>query len=199
MELLFQFMLPVKAEDGTYQFVAPLGPSGAVALIHLEDLGLYARWLFDNVDNPKINGLDLEIATEHVDWTTLAKSFSQVTGKKGVYLNVDQDEYFNKWYPAGPKAVGRKIGTAVDKKDPTLQTWRQNFGGFWNIWKYSGGNVGIITRDYDLLDEILPQRVRTVKEWMIKVGYTGEPKRLLKDWADGGIGERNGQNAAVKL
>jgi hypothetical protein len=195
MELLFEFMLPRKNAEGTYQFVAPLG-AGHVALIHLEDLGLYARWLFDH---PKeANRFNLEVATEHVSWSALVSAFTKVTGQRAEYLDVSLDEYFRSYYPAGSKVVDRKIGSAVDKKDPTLQTWRQNFSGFWNMWKYTRANGGNITRDYALLDRIHPQRVKTVELWMRKVGYEGEPRRLLKDWADGGIAVQ-GPTAAVKL
>ena len=39
-----------------------------------------------------------------------------------------------------------------------------------------GGSQGLWTVDYDRLDGILPGRVRSVKEWMEKVGYMGEEK-----------------------
>jgi hypothetical protein len=193
MELLFEYMRPKKNVQGIYQFIAPLG-SGHVVLIHLEDLGLYARWLFDH--RKEANGLNLEVATEHVSWPALVAAFIKVTGKKAEYLDVSSEDYFNLYYPAGTKVVDRKIGS--DRKDPTLQTWRQNFGGFWNMWKYTHANGGNITRDYALLDRILPQRMRTVEDWMRKVGYDGEPRRLLKDWADAGIAVQ-GPTAAVKL
>src|SRR6266536_162416 len=160
MELLFEFMLPHQQPDGSYQFVAPLG-QGAVPLIHLEDLGLYARHLFDNPSS--YNGVDLKVATQHVHWADLARTFTKITGKQATYLDVSLDDYFNNYYPAGRKAVDRKIGTSVDKKDKTLQTWRQNFSGFWTLFKHSGGNKGCVTRDYDMLDRILPGRVRTVE------------------------------------
>ncbi|KAH8817223.1 hypothetical protein F5884DRAFT_819004 [Xylogone sp. PMI_703] len=195
MELLFEFLQPKKAPDGTYVFAAPLG-TGAVALIHLEDLGSYARWIFDH--KSETNGMDLEIATQHVTWSYLASAFTKVTGKKAVYVDLDLDDYFNNHYPAGPKAVDRKIGTMVDKKDNTLMTWRQNFSGFWNIWKHSGDNKGNIRRNYAMLDRILPNRIKTVEEWMKKVEYDGEPRPLLKDWVDGGIAVK-GKTAAVKL
>ena len=40
-------------------------------------------------------------------------------------------------------------------------SFRDNFTGFWNIWKY-----GVIQRDYALLDEIHPNRIRSVEEWL---------------------------------
>ncbi|KAF2094413.1 NAD(P)-binding protein [Rhizodiscina lignyota] len=188
MELLFEFMLPrpPKAPGEPYVFVAPLG-SGAVPLIHLEDLGEYGLYLFDN---PSTNGLDLKVATQHVHWAELASTFTKVTGKPAEYLDVSLEEYMDKYYPAGKKAVTRKIGT--DRKDPTLLTWGQNFSGFWNLFKESGGNKGLVRRDYEMLDRIHPGRVKSVGEWMKKVGYEGQPRPVLKDWVDGGIakGER---------
>ncbi len=39
------------------------------------------------------------------------------------------------------------------------------------MWKCSGGSERVVRRDYKLLDEILPDRVKTVGEWMRKSGY----------------------------
>jgi hypothetical protein len=198
MELLFEFLAPKRTSEGVFEFIAPLGPQGAIALIHLEDLGRYARWIFDNGADPTVNGMNLEVATEHVNWNDLVATFSKITGHRAVFVDVTMQDYFEKHYPAGPKAVKRKIGSGVPRDDTTLQTWGQNFSGFWYLWRHSGGNQGVIQRDYNLLDQILPERVRSVGEWMKKVNYDGNSRRLLKDWADGGIGAR-GDTAAVKL
>ena len=186
------FPKPGMPSDGsapTFVYAVPLG-DGAVALIHLDDLGRYARWIFDNPS--RSTGMDLEIATEHVHFADLAKAFTEFTGRRAVYKPISQDEYF-----AGPNWRGDpevKVGHSVDPGDDTLQSYRQNFGAFWNVWKASGGNQGLVRRDYKLLDEILPDRVKSVGEWMRKTGYTGEAKRLLKDVADSKMrGSRNKQ------
>ena len=36
-----------------------------------------------------------------------------------------------------------------------------------------------------MLDEILPGRVKSVKEWMEKAGFKGAPASVLKDYHDG--------------
>lgn len=141
----------------------------------------YARWLFDH--KIEEDGMDLEVATEHVDWSYLASTFTQVTG---IYLDLS----LTNTSPSTTLIV--RSGTSVDKRD---NTWRQNFGGF---WKHGGGNKGNVTRDYAMLDRILSGRVRTVAEWMRRVGYDGKPRRLLKDWADGGMAVK-GVTAAIKL
>jgi hypothetical protein len=38
-----------------------------------------------------------------------------------------------------------------------------------------------------MLDQIFPERIKNVEEWMRKTNYTGELKPLLKDWADHGM------------
>jgi hypothetical protein len=40
---------------------------------------------------------------------------------------------------------------------------KDNFTGFWNIWKY-----GVIKRDYALLDKIHPNRIRSAEEFFRK-------------------------------
>jgi len=56
-------------------------------------------------------------------------------------------------------------------------SFRNNFTGFWNIWK-----DGIIQRDYTLLDEIHPGRIRSVEQWLRQEQEAGSEK--------GGLWER---------
>jgi uncharacterized protein YbjT (DUF2867 family) len=172
--------LPDPADPSTLVFALPLG-SAKLPLIHLEDYGLYARWLFDTPARSK--GLNLHVATEDISWKDLAAAFTEVTGKRSVYKDITLDEYFNgQYFFKQPEA---KIGASENPHDPTLVTVRQNFSGFWNTWKDE-----LTKRDYELLDNILPGRVKTIKEWMVKSGYTGEHSSVLKDYRDGGRGKQ---------
>lgn len=45
-------------------------------------------------------------------------------------------------------------------------TLRENFTGFWNMWKHTQtNNRGLIKRNFALLDEIHPNRIKNVEEW----------------------------------
>jgi uncharacterized protein YbjT (DUF2867 family) len=175
VEGLFEFLRPIPDKNGTYEFTLPLG-EGRCPLVYLEDYGAYARWLLDTPT--RSNGLELHVAIEDIAWKDLAKAFTEVTGKKAVYKDVTLDEYFQ--YGPLSAAPDSLIGNSGSPGEPTLQTYRQNFSGFWNAWK-----AELTKRDYALLDEILPERVKSVKEWMILTGYTGEPQSVLKDYRDG--------------
>ncbi|KAL7947035.1 hypothetical protein V8C42DRAFT_352448 [Trichoderma barbatum] len=164
---------PDPKDPTTLIFAAPLG-SAKCPLIHLEDYGAYARWMFDTP--ARSNGLNLHVATEDIDWNDLAASFTELTGKKAIYRSVTLDQYFK--LGAMPN-LDAKLGHSADPDDPTLQTFRESFSGFWNNWKDE-----LSKRDYNLLDEILPTRVKSVGEWMKKTGYTGEAKSILKDYRD---------------
>lgn len=152
-------MSPVVA-DGTVVWRVPLG-DGAVAHIALDDCEYYVRWLFDHQN--EANGLDLEVATDHVNYHDLAKAFTKVTGKPAKYIDTDLETYWK----TGPLSYGAAgpSGYNSDRNDPATITMQQNFTGFWNIWKHSGGNKGIITRDYAWLDKIHPNRIRSAEEW----------------------------------
>ncbi|KAH7306142.1 hypothetical protein BKA65DRAFT_578297 [Rhexocercosporidium sp. MPI-PUGE-AT-0058] len=162
-----------EGEQETLAFVAPLG-KGDLPLIYLEDYGAYARWMLDTPE--RSTGLDLYVATEDIPWDKLATDFTEVTGKKAVYVDLTLDEYFSPSlgiFPNPEAVIGK---SAVNPNDTTLVTVRQNFSGFWNSWKDN-----LSKRDYALLDDILPTRVKSVKEWMIKTGYTGEYEPVLKN------------------
>ena len=57
-------------------------------------------------------------------------------------------------------AAASPTGYNADPNDPSTMTIRDNFTGFWHLWK-----DGIIKRDYALLDEIHPNRIRTAEQW----------------------------------
>lgn len=176
LEMFSELLAPTpKVIDGetVFVFTAPLG-NGTPPMIFLEDLGRYARWLFDNPHTA--TGMNLKIATQQVGWEDVAKSFTEITGKKAVYQDVSLENYFSLPIFPDPDA---KVGHSVGHEDGTLQTYRQNFSGFWNTWKEN-----VLERDYTLLDEILPTRVKSVKEWMKLTGYTGQKESILKDYSD---------------
>ena len=143
-------------ENGVVTWRVPLG-NGTVPHVALEDCGYYARWLFDNPE--RANGMNLEVAIEHVEYHKLAAAFEKVTGHPARYIDTDLDTYWNN----GPlkMAAGLPAGYNADPNDRSTMSLRDNFTGFWNIWKY-----GVIRRDYALLDEIHPNRIRSVEEWL---------------------------------
>jgi len=177
MEGLYELLQPFPHPEhpDLLVFAVPLGDAKC-PLIYLEDYGSYARWLFDNPSES--TGLELHVATEDIAWKDLADAFTAVTGKKAVYKDATLDEYFSFGIFPDPEA---KVGhSATNPDDATLFTVRENFSGFWNTWKDE-----LTKRDYALLDRILPNRVKSVKEWMEKTGYDGTPSSVLKDYRDG--------------
>ena len=132
-----------------------------MAHVALCDVGAQVKWLIDHQD--EANGMDLEVAIAHMDYTDLATAFEKVTGHKARFINVSLDEYWEK----GPmsRAALAMAAYNADPNDPASMTIKQNFTGFWNIWRASGGNAGVIQRDYKLLDSLFPQRIKSAEEW----------------------------------
>jgi len=56
-------------------------------------------------------------------------------------------------------------------------SFRDNFTGFWNIWKHN-----LIQRDYALLDEIHPNRIRTVEQWLRREDERGRQQGWGSLW-----------------
>ncbi|MCJ1330078.1 hypothetical protein MMC10_006759 [Thelotrema lepadinum] len=166
-------------EEGVVTWRVPLG-KGAVPHVALEDCGVYVRWLFEN--QGEASGLDLEVAVEHVGYHELARAFSKVTGKKARYVDTDLETYWQTGSMAGMASTPAGYNAAVE--DPATLTIRQNFTGFWNLFKNSGGNSGVLKRDYGLLDRIHPKRIRSVEEWLRKEDERGRELGL------GGLYER---------
>jgi hypothetical protein len=81
----------------------------------------------------------------------------------------------------GPLSAGadRPAGYNADPNDKSTMTIRDNFTGFWNLWKY-----GIVKRDYALLDEIHPNRIRSAEEWFRREDQRG------RELGKGGLWDR---------
>ncbi|KAM0540557.1 hypothetical protein ACHAPJ_013583 [Fusarium lateritium] len=169
--------------DGIVTWMVPLG-DGAVPHISLDDCEHYARWLFDHPE--RSNGLDLEVAIDHIPYTDLAAAFQKVTGKPAQYINVPLSTYFDH-IPIADEPAGYN----ADPNDPATMTFKQNFSGFWTMWKHSGGNNGVIKRDYKLMDEIHPQRIKTAEEFFKREEEKRRAlglKSLFEEIESGGMG-----------
>ncbi|KAE8442946.1 hypothetical protein EG329_002484 [Mollisiaceae sp. DMI_Dod_QoI] len=165
--------IPIKDDNGVYVFRFPLGPTGAMPLVSLDDLAEYAKWIFEHPERSA--GLNLGVAIAHVTGAEQAAAFEKVTGQRAKYEDVPLQKYLQ---CLPPGKIGLKGSPGYD--DPTLRTAAEHFGPWWGIFQESGGNTGLWSRDYDLLDEIMPNRIRTLEEWMRKVKYDGKPQRILK-------------------
>jgi len=164
-------------EDGVVTWRVPLS-DGAVVHVSLQDCEYYVRWLFDHQD--RANGMDLEVAIDHISYSELAKAFEMVSGHKARYIPISIDEY----WATGPMAAGadRSSGYNSDLKDPAAVTIRQNFTGFWTVWANCGGDKPVIKRDYKMLDEIHPNRIRSAEQFFRKEQERGIKEGLGDLW-----------------
>ena len=146
----------------------PLG-DGHIPLIALQDLGFYARWVFDNP--LETSGKNVQVASHRASGKDIVDAFTKVTGKPAVYIPLTIDEYFGSF---------KNADAPVAPEAPQGLTFRQNFTGFWNGWKDD-----IVHRDMEWLKRIHPG-VRNVESWMREHEYEGVRKGLLKNLEDRG-------------
>lgn len=168
--------MPLSIENGVSTWRLPLD-DGSVPYVDLDDCGYYVKWLFDHPE--RANGLNLEVAIDHIGRDDLARAFEKVTGHPARCLNVSLDEYFDKVWASDPE---RPAGYNADPNDPATLTVRQNFSGFWTTFQNSGGNKGVLRRDYKLLDEIHPNRIKSAEEFFRSQNEKGIKKGLGTLW-----------------
>jgi hypothetical protein len=150
---------------------------GKIPLISLLDVGAYVLWIFDNIERSA--GMDLEVTTDQVSFKEIAETFTRVTGKPALHIPLPMDEYMDKAEPY-PNAPVNSIGGQKRIEDEANMTWRENFTALWRYWSEGFG----ATRDLALLTEILPDRIKSLEEWMYKVNYQGKRKSVLKNLED---------------
>ncbi|EKG15468.1 NmrA-like protein [Macrophomina phaseolina MS6] len=167
LDMLFDGMyVPEEKEDGSFVWANPA-----------KDVGHYSLWLFDNL--PQAAGLNLMVATEEISFADVAKTFTEVTGKRGEHQYVPLEQYL----PVAEPYPGAYSNWATDPgkaRDESFQTWRENFSVWWRYW----GEGRAVKRDFDMLTSIHPHRIKSVAEWMKVVGYDGKRKSVLKGLED---------------
>ncbi|KAH8594216.1 hypothetical protein B0O99DRAFT_652819 [Bisporella sp. PMI_857] len=99
--------------------------------------------------------LDLRVATEEINFVGMTAVFTKMTGKKGAHKYLPLEEYLPLAEPY-PNALTCFI-----------------YGG-----------RGCRVRDMQLLDRILPNRIKFPEDWMRKAEYTRQRKNILKGVED---------------
>jgi len=150
---------------------------GKFPLIALEDVGVYSLWMFDNIQDSA--GLQLKVATDEVSFADIAATFTEVTGKPAAHQFVPLDVYLPMAEPF-PHAPANWAAGPMAPRDESTMTWRANFSAWWLYW----GEGWPEKRDWASLDKIHPQRIKSLKEWMEKNKYDGQPKAVLKGVED---------------
>ena len=56
-------------------------------------------------------------------------------------------------------------------------TWRENFAAWWRFWGEGKGEG----RDFERLDRIHPQRIKTLEELVLKIGYDPANVKAVKE------------------
>lgn len=125
IEMLAEGWRPKPDDTGALVFTVPLG-NGAATMIHLEDLGHYARWIFDNASES--TGLNLEVATAHVSLDDLVTATQKVTGRTAKAIRKTPEKY----YANDPQV---KLAYGTDGKDSTLLSVSENLTGFFHVWR----------------------------------------------------------------
>ena len=181
IEMLHDFLLPTPATEANpnLQFKLPLG-DGAVPFIHLGDFGRYLAWVLSHPTESQ--GLTLGIAIAHISGPELAAAYTRATGKPAVFTDEPIADWITSHFSALPSGADTKVGAQSTTDQNSLPlTFGKNFENWWNLYRSSAGNKGLITRDYTLLDRILPDRLASAEDWFRKVSYTGERKQLFWD------------------
>jgi hypothetical protein len=110
--------------------------------------------------------MNLEVAIDDISYTDLAAAFEKVTGHPAKYIDTDLGTY---WKNGRRNALANNPAAYnADPNDKSTMSFQDNFTGFWNLWKYR-----IVKRDYSLLDEIHPNRIRSAEQWFSREDQVG--------------------------
>lgn len=161
-----------------------LGEGGCYPLVDLPDFAWFARYILEHPE--ELRGDLLSVGIKHTSGKELAEAITATTGKPSRYVPLTKEEFLQ---DAPPIKIGAAHSPGYD--DPTLWTAQQMFLHWSTVWIDSVGNTGLWTRDYERLDTLKPDRIRTVAEWMKSVGYDPEkPKHLVNTGMTvAGVGE----------
>lgn len=188
--MLHEALGPRKSPDGpTTLFTYPLG-DGAIPFIHLDDFAKYVATIASRPS--EFAGQELHVASFHASGSDVAEAFTTVTSQSAKYVDIPIDAWLNATAGEQPRGVDLPIGRTAYPKDLSAEqerfflpmTFGENFRAWWNVYRHSGDNKGVVRRDYHMLDAVLPERVKSLEEWMRKVEYDGEKREVLKGFSE---------------
>jgi hypothetical protein len=116
--------------------------------------------------------MNLEAGIDHIHYRDVAKAFEKVTGRKARFVDGDLETYFSEGGFSNNAEL--PTGYMVSKDSLAAMSVKENFTGWWNAWRASGGNEGVVKRDYALLDNIYPGRTRSVEGFFQKEAEKAE-------------------------
>ncbi|KAF7368453.1 NmrA-like family protein [Mycena venus] len=180
-EMLSVLLRPVVLPDNTHVFAAPIG-DGFIPFAEVATYGKYVRWAFDNPSRSV--GKRIPLPTYPTTLKGVAEAFEKATGKKAAAKDVTQDVWFEAAKSYTDPDAKQPSSIPASKSDDTRFTFRQSFGGWWNIWKALRPDAEAIKQAQELADEVYPDRFKSVEDWMRATGYTGEAKAEIKHDAD---------------
>ncbi|KAJ3580323.1 hypothetical protein NPX13_g231 [Xylaria arbuscula] len=123
--------------------------------------------------------MEMECTIAHITLAEFARAFSAVTGKPAQWIDNDLEEHLSTvWGDKADWPAGYNAGV----KDPATMTLRENFRAWFNVLRASGGNTGVIKRDYEKMDRVYPGRTRSAEEWLRKENEKGLKKGLGSLW-----------------
>ncbi|KAI1785920.1 nmrA-family protein [Ganoderma leucocontextum] len=158
-------------DDGTYVFASPIR-SGHVPMIALEDLGFFARYIFDH--RGELSGRELEVASDYVGWEYLVETFRKVTGKKAEWVPLGVEQWMALFEHTDVPVHAEERGK------PGATTFKENFSRWWEIYAND-----LMRRDMEMLRRIHPGLL-SVEKWMRKHEYNGEWQAgMLKGHSEG--------------
>lgn len=139
-------MAPAVDTDDTYLFRLPLG-NGVISFIDLDDFVSCVHWALSN--QGQSNGMDIGVATTHMIGLETASALTAATGKPTKYFDLPIGTWLADTWTKLPKGPDTKVGFLSVKDDKALlQTYGENFTNWWNLYKASAGDKGLIRRDY---------------------------------------------------
>ncbi|KIK55539.1 hypothetical protein GYMLUDRAFT_175551 [Collybiopsis luxurians FD-317 M1] len=158
--------LPEK-ENGAVVWSLPLG-DGRFPAISVEDIGWWARYMFDH--RAETSGQELKVASEMMNIDQLVETFTRVTGIPAIYKRISIEEHLAK-NPA-------RCSKPVVKAQPNGYTIGEAYRGLYGIW---GG--GLLTRDMEWIRRTHPTGY-TLESFIKQKGIDGSRDgdfTLLKD------------------
>ena len=144
-------------------------------MIALEDLGFFARYIFDH--RAEMSERELEVASDYVGWEYLVETVRKVTGEKAEWAPLSVEQWMALF-----KHTDMPVH-AEERGKPGATTLKENFSRWWEIYAND-----LMRRDMEMLRRIHPGLL-SVEQWMRKHKYEGEwQAEMLKGGAEGGTG-----------
>lgn len=171
-EMLGSLLMPMKTPNGLV-FAAPMSKDSIIPLVPLDFYGARVVWALKHPENSI--GTYLSAGPFQVTYPDIVEAVQRATGITARFEPITIEQWMDG--VAAYLNPDDMLPRGASRSDPTAFSFRKSFSAWWALWDANTNanqhDDRRVVSDSVWAEEQIPNRPRSLEEWLRKVNYTG--------------------------